>query len=315
MNLPNHLVPKAATLSVLTFGLLILLPTAAVANDTGCADGQREGFAAQATYPNIAGCGGAWSIRGVANYAPAYAPSCPQLPVVDTRKPACNRTSGDDSANAAGSGCNAEDLCEAGWHICLDANDIRAANSSACGGATVAGDSARFFVSRQATTGCGVCADGTGTGSNCNSASCAGGCANTASTTNDVYGCGNIGAGGSCSGSSMVWTGNLCDVLEPHGWNCNDPSTSADDSGLCETYTMLHTNPATGGVVCCRDSTSPDSDKDGVKDSADNCPFTQNANQLDTDVDGVGDACECLNVTCSGGDSCNTAACDSTIGK
>jgi len=36
----------------------------------------------------------------------------------------------------------------------------------------------------------------------------------------------------------------------------------------------------------------PDVDRDGVPDVDDNCPNTANANQLDTDGDGVGDACE-----------------------
>jgi hypothetical protein len=35
-----------------------------------------------------------------------------------------------------------------------------------------------------------------------------------------------------------------------------------------------------------------DEDKDGIADSADNCPTTANATQTDTDHDGVGDACD-----------------------
>lgn len=35
-----------------------------------------------------------------------------------------------------------------------------------------------------------------------------------------------------------------------------------------------------------------DSDGDGISDSADNCPSTPNADQLDSDADGAGDACE-----------------------
>jgi probable HAF family extracellular repeat protein len=36
----------------------------------------------------------------------------------------------------------------------------------------------------------------------------------------------------------------------------------------------------------------PDSDKDGVTDDKDNCPDDPNPDQVDTDADGVGDACE-----------------------
>ena len=35
-----------------------------------------------------------------------------------------------------------------------------------------------------------------------------------------------------------------------------------------------------------------DSDEDGVADSYDNCPSVVNSNQVDSDMDGTGDACE-----------------------
>jgi Thrombospondin type 3 repeat len=45
---------------------------------------------------------------------------------------------------------------------------------------------------------------------------------------------------------------------------------------------------------------SPDSDGDGVKDLLDNCRLISNPDQVDSDRDGVGDACENLPPDCSG---------------
>ncbi len=50
-----------------------------------------------------------------------------------------------------------------------------------------------------------------------------------------------------------------------------------------------------------------DTDGDTVNDWKDNCRFTKNVTQLDSDGDGRGDACQCLNVPV--GTSCKTSSC------
>jgi hypothetical protein len=58
-----------------------------------------------------------------------------------------------------------------------------------------------------------------------------------------------------------------------------------------------------------------DADADDVLDDVDNCPTVANTNQLDTDTDDIGDACECLGVTCTPLDACHLAGtCDPTTG-
>jgi len=64
-----------------------------------------------------------------------------------------------------------------------------------------------------------------------------------------------------------------------------------------------------------------DRDSDGVPDSEDDCPTVSNpppesGEQTDTDGDGVGDACECLNVACVAIDPCHAPGeCDSRSGE
>jgi hypothetical protein len=219
---------------------------------TGCADGTREGFVDIKAYPNIAGCSGGWSIPGVMLENPGVAPDCPTVPTHDTTTPACNRRGGNDGPLPGGNGCNVADLCAAGWHVCTSAQDVGVHSGSAgCADATGPSSPPLFFVTRQSSNGCGDCATGTMTGPNCNGRACATGCAQTATLSNDVFGCGNIGDGSGLTG---------CDPLDrfsydlgtglPAGtnWSFRD-----DGSGLCEAYAVTHSGAAYGGALCCRD--------------------------------------------------------------
>ena len=215
----------------------------------GCADGQREGFLDDQKFPDIAGCSGGWSIPGVMPFNPGVAPACPSFATHDTVTPACNRGGGDDGANPSGAGCCVADLCEAGWHVCNGAADVAGHSPSGCSGVTLSGDPSMFFVTRQSSNGCGDCATGPRLDSDCNSASCTTGCAETAHTSNDVFGCGNLGATTPIVDCSPLdrFSNNLCGDVGSN-WACTD-----DGTGLCEAYAIWHTGPAFGGVLCCRD--------------------------------------------------------------
>ena len=221
------------------------------AQQSGCSDGQREGFIDRFKYPNIAGCSGGWSVPGVLVSTPGFAPYCPTLPLYDSLTPACERNAGDDSANPRGTGCNVADLCAPGWHVCSTAGDVAASSPTGCDGATTSSSPPLFFVTRQTGTGYGVCASGTDTGSQCHSLSGATGCLLTARTSNDLFGCGNLGAVPSTAcGVLNRFSQDVCGSLGAP-WECHDKI-----QGLCESQVVRKPNPNLGGVLCCRDRTA-----------------------------------------------------------
>lgn len=82
-----------------------------------------------------------------------------------------------------------------------------------------------------------------------------------------VTACNDAGDGVECVGRPGEPSAELCDGLD------NDCDGEFDERDDCE--------PG-----------EPDSDGDGRLDTMDNCPDVPNPNQLDADMDGVGDACE-----------------------
>ena len=52
-----------------------------------------------------------------------------------------------------------------------------------------------------------------------------------------------------------------------------------------------------------------DTDEDGVPDDQDVCPTVADPDQVDSDEDGIGDACECLDVSCGEAVACQISAC------
>jgi hypothetical protein len=173
----------------------------------GCADGQREGFLDLVAYPNIAACAGGFQVPGV----------------VGLTGPACARAAGDDGARPDGTGCNVEDLCAVGFHVCKSAVEFDAKSSTGCTEAVV-GTAPLFYVTLQSGGGQQKCGPG----------------------TNDVFGCGNIGYRPS-QGCGLLdrASGDLCSALVAP-WSCG-----SDLAG--EALNVVKPGSLAGGVLCCID--------------------------------------------------------------
>jgi Tol biopolymer transport system component len=92
--------------------------------------------------------------------------------------------------------------------------------------------------------------------------------------------------GGACSASTDCGNGEFCD---PALLTCvRDQGTCNPQSDPTKTGCPLMSTCMNEPVV----PASPDTDGDGVPDQLDNCPTVPNADQADSDHDGVGNACD-----------------------
>lgn len=185
-----------------------LVPSPSV---VGCADGTREGFVSVGTHTAIAGCSGGWQLPGIRKVV----------------APACDRKAGNDGANPEGQGCNAEDLCAIGWHICRDRNEVAARAVAGCAPVVEMGaGEAMFFATGQASLGFDDCND-------------------FDVGDNDLFGCGDIGvqAKPSCAPLDRGSAHGCAMLGSP--WECGDVGDEA--------LRVTKRGPARGGVLCCRD--------------------------------------------------------------
>lgn len=180
--------------------------------EAGCSDGTREGFVDRATFPKIAACGGGFQIAGTATMA--------------SMSPTCGRQGGNNGALPNGPGCTVEDLCQAGWHVCRNATDVRTnlpITSPTCAVPEMMPQG--FYLTRQTTNLAFVCAN--------------------FDMPNNVVGCGNVpirGADPSCAPLTNTMTVMECNTAP---WSCNGMMADAEGA------TIAKFAPANGGVMCC----------------------------------------------------------------
>ena len=236
----------------------------------GCSDGTREGFLDLLKFNNLAACSGAWTVKGIHH----------------NEGPSCNRKSGNTGENQAGAGCNVEDLCATGWHVCLGRGDVATRSEYGCNGILdgMPQNEPYLFITRTSSTGELNCDPDT---------------VGVPLNMNDIFGCGNFGC---------YATGNKCDPLKLSGHNlcqalrekcgcslqangtvaCSNTSGHCngngighpidyfgalnhriytpvwdcgnDNSGWYEARDIVKTSNDQGGVMCCKNQCEIDAD-------------------------------------------------------
>lgn len=208
----------------------------------GCADGTREAFTSTATYPDIAGCAGAWSVPGI-----FPAPMRSNANVTQKYKVAACATNGNSKeAPGPGTDCAAADLCAPGWHICKGGEVTSRAGGPGCGTLPANERNVGFFSASVSGPGCGVCSPSNGTivdPAVCTPLSCTSNCKERNDLTNDLFGCGgpSLGAGGCTELSNF--SNDMCNAVGG-SWSC--PSSTNEGGSAVKTAST------DGGVLCCR---------------------------------------------------------------
>ncbi|HEV7734789.1 MAG TPA: choice-of-anchor Q domain-containing protein [Candidatus Binatia bacterium] len=120
---------------------------------------------------------------------------------------------------------------------------------------------------------------------------------------------------GDLSGGSANLVSSTTGCTVPPGSLAADPKIAtglADNGGTTQTIAIVKDGPADDHGAACESTDQrgytrgnggkcdigafelvPESDDDLIPDADDNCPGVSNRDQLDTDADGMGDACEC----------------------
>jgi hypothetical protein len=133
-----------------------------------------------------------------------------------------------------------------------------------------------------------------------------------------------------CDGASSTCP---VDALSGAGTECRPAASECDLGEVCNgADPACGTNQAKPAGAACTDDADPctpdvcdgagaclhhpvDTDSDTVCDALDDCPSVSNPDQLDTDGDDIGDACECDGVTCPLLECHEPSTCDPTTGS